>query len=745
MDNVALSIANMLVGNERGIEGLEITLSGPELRFLGPAIVALTGASMEAKLDNDDFPMWTRKHIKAGQKLKIGKLTAGGCRSYLAVHGGFPTVASYFGSKSTSALVAIGGYQGRALAPGDLLGVVANTAGNLGGHPSVPENVRPPYLDDWEVMAMPGPHQEGYLADTDVEMLYGGEKWKVSHNASRSAIRLIPPKPPTWARSDGGEGGSHPSNVIEYGYPLGTLNWTGDDPCIFAVDCPNFGGFCSSTTVINADLWKFGQIKAGHTLRYKRVSIEEALKLRKSSEDYLSAVEKAIANGDFSKVPAFEASYEPSGDFGKAVIWEREPQGNSPQVRYRQGGDNHLLVEYGNEEFDLNHRCRVTALEKAVRGKDAPSWLRDALFNTVGACTTLLLYYDGGKMDRQKLVTHLQGLEDQLGDLSKIKVPCRRFKLPLSFESKEQTEATKRYMETQRPHAPYLPDNLEFVAKNNAFTADQLKHNMTHGSQMVVVVGFFCATAVSLPVDPRFRMSSPKANPSRVFTPEGTFGWGGSCAALYPVDSPGGYQMLGRTMPGFDLLGFKQGFSIDRPWMFQDFDLLDFHQVSEEELNKQLGLFRSGRYEFQWEEAEFDMAEHNRFLAEHADEVKDVRSKQRKVQEEMIAAEKESLAKWREDKEKNKVDESTVDSLLADPEISSIDAPVDANVWKVRVEEGQEVKGNDLVAILEAMKLEINVNAPDDMATCKVEKLLVQSGETVKAGGHIALLREHKK
>lgn len=143
-------------------------------------------------------------------------------------------------------------------------------------------------------------------------------------------------------------------------------------------------------------------------------------------------------------------------------------------------------------------------------------------------------------MERGKLVEHLQGIEDKLGDLSKIKVPCRRFRLPLSFESKEQTEATKRYMETQRPHAPYLPDNLEFVAKNNAFTADQLKKNLTEGSQMVVVVGFFCATAVSLPVDPRKRMSSPKANPSRVFTPEGTFGWGGSCAALYPVDAPGG-------------------------------------------------------------------------------------------------------------------------------------------------------------------------------------------------------------
>ena len=59
------------------------------------------------------------------------------------------------------------------------------------------------------------------------------------------------------------------------------------------------------------------------------------------------------------------------------------------------------------------------------------------------------------------------------------------------------------------------------------------------------------------------------------------------------------------------------------------------------------------------------MAEHNRFLVETADEVKEIRAKQREVQKEMIQAEKDSLAKWREDREKNKVDENTIEDLLA--------------------------------------------------------------------------------
>ena len=87
--------------------------------------------------------------------------------------------------------------------------------------------------------------------------------------------------------------------------------------------------------------------------------------------------------------------------------------------------------------------------------------------------------------------------------------------------------------------------------------------------------------------------------------------------------------------------------------------------MSEDELNSKLLLFRSGRYKFEWEDVEFDMAEHNKFLEDTADEVKEIRAKQREVQKEMIQAEKDSLAKWREDRAKNKVDESTVDDLLA--------------------------------------------------------------------------------
>lgn len=698
MDPIAFQIANMLVGNPRTTEGLEITLSGPELRFVGPAIVALCGAPMEASLDGKEFPMWANVKIEAGQRLKIGKTTGGGCRSYLAIYGGLPSVADYFGSKSTSPQVAIGGYQGRALAPSDLLKITDKLPETFQSV-TVPEHLRPVYKSKWEIMAMVGPHDEGYFEPEFISKIYDTE-WKVSHNASRSGIRLIGPVP-KWARKDGGEGGSHPSNLVEYGYPLGTLNWTGDDPCIFPVDCPNFGGFTSSTTVIKADWWKLGQIKAGNTIKYIRVGLDDALKKRRWNGHYLDSIEQAISQGGVfggaSKLQGAHCEFH-MGEIGKAVLWERPADGNIPQVRYRQGGDDHLLVEYGNENFDLNHRCRVTALENAIHSDATPETIRSNIHNTVGCCTSLLLHYDGTKIPRAYLIAHLQAIESKLGDLRSMKVPTRVFKLPISFESKAQKEATERYMANQRPHAPYLPDNLAFVAKNNAFTPEQLKDIYLRGQFMAVVIGFYCGNTVSLPVDPRQRLSSPKMNPSRVFTPEGTVGWGGSCMSIYPVDSPGGYQMNGRTLPCWDYYFYKPGFG-DKPWIFRDFDIITFYQVSEQELDDLLAKFRAGKYQWNYEEIKFDMAEHNALLEQTKEEVREIRKRQAVAQEEMTKAEKESLERWRKEKAGNQVDESTVEKMLDDPNIIGVEAPVDANVWKVEVKEGDTVDGTTVVSL----------------------------------------------
>ena len=515
MDPLAFQIANILVGNSRSKEGLEITLDGPELRFLGRAIVAICGAPMELHLDGKAIPMWTRIEIKAQQILKIGKTTGGGCRSYLAVHGGFLNVAEWFGSKATAPGVGVGGYQGRALASGDLLSTTKDIPADLSKPLALPAGLIPDYPCHWEILAMVGPYEEGYLTTEDVDMIYG-TKWQISHNAARGGIRLVGPKP-QWARADGGEGGAHPSNVVEYGYPVGALNWTGDDPCIFPVDCPDLGGFVSSTTIIKAEYWRLGQVKAGNTMQYKRVSLEDALAVREKVEAFIDGIAKASEDGDsFDAVAGIDYSKLPDSTsktgFGKAIVHEVGRNGTQPRTLYRQGADDYLLVEYGEGKFDLNHRCRVTALIKCLKDSKSEVSLSTGLTNTVGCCTSLLIYYDGTKIPQNKLISLLVKFEAEIGDLSTAQVPSRLFKLPIVFDTQKEKDAIQRYIETQRPYASYLPDNMEFVAKNNGMSREDLKQVLLSSKLIAVTVGFFAALPLGLPVDPRQRINCPKVS-----------------------------------------------------------------------------------------------------------------------------------------------------------------------------------------------------------------------------------------
>ncbi|KAH8689659.1 putative urea amidolyase [Talaromyces proteolyticus] len=754
MDPLAFQIANILVGNSRDVESLEITLKGPELLFSAPAVVSVCGAPIALSLDGVDVPMWTRLYIKRGQVLSIGNLLeSGGCRAYFAIAGGFPAIAKYFGSKSTTPLLGIGGYQGRALAPGDLLTIQKiDDFDEAAPIISLPENLRPQYTNHWDLYAMVGPYDEGYLLADDIEMIYN-TTWKVSHNATRGGIRLIGPAPTEWARKDGGEGGQHPSNVIEYGYPIGTLNWTGESPCIFPVDAPDLGGFVSSTTIVKGSLWRLGQVKSGDTVQYRRVSLHDALQMISQLEKFLDDVASLVAGA--CRLDSIEPVHQQSlpestlsGSWGTAVVFEKVLEESNLKITFRQGGDDFLLIEYGDGSFNLNNRCLVTNLEKLVhKSCKADKILKNGIYKMTGCCNSLLIHYDGLKLPREKLINHLISLQTEMGDIGQSMVPSRRFHLPICFESPAQEEAIQRYMKTQRPYAPFLPDNMDFVAKINGITYDELINIFLTTQFMAICVGFFCADTICLPIDPRYRLTCPKQNPSRVYTPEGSVSWGGSCMNIYPVDSPGGYQLTGQTIPCFDQLGTKPGFGPGQPGLFRDFDQISFYRVSREEFERDMALFRSKRYRFRVEQnVLFDMSAHNRLLRETRQEVSAFKSRQMVAQVKMLALEKASMERWMADKAKNVIPADEVETLKQDPHILTLNAPLDADVWKVNKSEGEILSGNHVAVILEAMKMEIAVSyamnkKEMDNRKFKIVKVLVQSGDIVKAGDVLMFMK----
>ena len=152
-------------------------------------------------------------------------------------------------------------FQGRALVAGDQLNLSPDCGPELGEIVfSFPDPLIPKYPDTnipWTLYSLAGPHEDtDFLTQQGIEGFYE-QYWRVSPNSNRMGIRLEPSDPQFpglgWARENGGEGGSHPSNIHDNGYALGSVNLNGDTPVILTNEGPNMGGYVCVSTVASAD------------------------------------------------------------------------------------------------------------------------------------------------------------------------------------------------------------------------------------------------------------------------------------------------------------------------------------------------------------------------------------------------------------------------------------------------------------------------------------------------------------
>ncbi|MFG1710396.1 5-oxoprolinase/urea amidolyase family protein [Nonomuraea sp. M3C6] len=282
MDHLSFRIANALVGNDPGAAALEIPMGRLTLRVLTGTSIAVAGAEGSGiTLNGAPMPLWQTVPVVPGDKIACSIVKGPGFRVYLAVAGGVD-VPVVLGSRATYTMGGIGGVQGRALTKGDVLhGSPVPAPARL----RVPDSLRPALANDWEIEVMRGPHADpDFLTEQDWKDLLA-RKWKVDLNSNRVGTRLDAHRF-QWARSSGGLAGGHPSNVLDGSYPIGGINTNGDVPVILGPDGPTAGGFTVIGTVVQAGLWKIGQLRPGRdTIRFREVTLDEALALSARIDD----------------------------------------------------------------------------------------------------------------------------------------------------------------------------------------------------------------------------------------------------------------------------------------------------------------------------------------------------------------------------------------------------------------------------------------------------------------------------
>lgn len=305
----------------------------------------------------------------------------------------------------------------------------------------------------------------------------------------------------------------------------------------------------------------------------------------------------------------------------ESVISIIEEGPKQPRVIYRMAGSDYILLEYGDVTLDLNLRVRLYLLRKAILSMNI-----DGILELTPGLRSIMIQYDGLKLKLDRLIGILKAVEKTLPNVEEVKIPSRKIKLPIVLHDKWTKNAIQKYMNSIRESGPYLPDNVEFVAKANDLSGvDQVKEYFLSNEYLVIGLGdVYLGAPCAVPLDPRYRMVVPKYNPARTWTPEGAVGLGGAFLCIYPMESPGGYQLVGRTLPIWNTWQTNKAFE-DSPWFLRYFDRISFELVSENELEEIREKIKLNKYEYDIQKDTFDIKKYNEFLdsvKEEADEFK---------------------------------------------------------------------------------------------------------------------------
>jgi urea carboxylase len=726
MDAYAHRMANRLVGNGTDAATLECTLQGPTLKFRTDAVIAVTGAPAPITLDGVPLPMWQSHAVQAGSVLAIGRAEQG-CRIYLAVGGGLD-VPLYLGSRATFTLGQFGGHGGRNLRVGDVLHLCQPGTGTA--QQQVAESARPAFSHHWDIGVLYGPHgAPDFFLDEDIRTFFDTD-WEIHYNSSRTGVRLIGPRP-QWARTDGGEAGLHPSNIHDNAYAIGAIDFTGDMPVILGPDGPSLGGFVCPAVVVHAELWKLGQLRAGDTVRFHRLTAEEVATRERALE--------ACIHGLVSPMPPAPIDTPEAGL--TPILADVPVDGEKPHVVVRQAGDRYILMEFGELVLDLELRFRVHALMEAIKQRQSRGEL-DGIVDMTPGIRSLQIHFDPARLPRDTLLRTLLETEDQLPPLDDITVPTRIVHLPLSWDDAQTRLAIEKYMQSVRADAPWCPSNIEFIRRINGLDSiDDVYRVVFDASYLVLGLGdVYLGAPVATPVDPRHRLVTTKYNPARTWTPENAVGIGGAYMCVYGMEGPGGYQFVGRTLQMWNRWRHGEDSEVrdtfSQPWLLRFFDQIRFYPVDAQELLRIRASFPHGGYPLRIEPGTFNLGDYRRFLAQEADSIAAFKATQQ-------AAFEAERARWALQGHAEVHSDADVGAAGPDSELDlppggrAVATSVPGNVWQIAVQAGQAVKAGDTLVVVESMKMEFAITAPHD---ARVHQVMCKEGSPVAAGQEVLIL-----
>ena len=283
-------------------------------------------------------------------------------------------------------------------------------------------------------------------------------------------------------------------------------------------------------------------------------------------------------------------------------------QGAYDDPKYLPGGDKYILVEFGNV-MNLELNFKAQGLAKAIENSKIKG-----VYETLPCFASMLVHYNSDEIKYHDLIRELKSLVGNLKNSDDVVVQSRLFQFPTVYLDKWTKDAVNDYISKISPKQP----DPEYIVELNDL--DDVNHfvRVHSGTEYwVASLGFWPGLPFTMPLDPRCKLSAPKYNPPRTWTPRGTVGMGGSSTAIYPDRLPGGYQIFGRTpVPIWDP---EKRFSVfkDSICLFKPGDRIKFNPCSYEEFEEIERKVQEGTYKYEvMENQKFSIQKYKSWLSE---------------------------------------------------------------------------------------------------------------------------------
>jgi len=274
-------------------------------------------------------------------------------------------------------------------------------------------------------------------------------------------------------------------------------------------------------------------------------------------------------------------------------------------LRWLAAGDRFALLELGTA-MDLGLNLRAILLANRLL-EDRPA----GLVETLPMFISVLVHYDSTVLAPEALRDRIAGIWREVSAESDIVVPSRLIEVPACYGDPWTRACVEDYAKKIKP----IGDDAAFVAETAGLPdagAFARRHAFTQ--HWVGGVGFWPGLPDMMPLDPRCRHSIPKYDPPRLWTTTGAIGVGGGFTSIYPMNTPGGYHLIGRVPVPIYSLDTRLAPFRTRATLFEPGDRVKFHAIDVDTFTEIETACARGAYRFQIVEGElFSLSAYRRW------------------------------------------------------------------------------------------------------------------------------------